>query len=167
MWVCVGVCVCLCRCAWWLGGGGLNASSTLTHMRCFPLPFRLALNPNPPLPLPLPLPNHPSPSPQPPVSSAHSVPMKVVEKGDHYILEVAATVKSVMEEWTQSVTNGDILGLAKGDTNKHIVAWQSKVGTVGALTDKSTEEPLTRRSLYKYASTQRVHNVKVHWKRPH
>ena len=83
--------------------------------------------------------------------------MKVVEKGDHYILEVAATVKSVMEEWTQSVTNGDILGLAKGDTNKHIVAWQSKVlkYIVGALTDKSTEEPLTRRSLYKYSSTQR------------
>ena len=63
--------------------------------------------------------------------------MKVVEKGDHYILEVAATVKSVMEKWTQSVTDGDILGLGKGDTNKHIVAWQSKVG---ALTD--TGEPV-------------------------
>ena len=140
---------CLCRCAWWLGGSVLIVD-TNSHALLPP-----TLPPRPPAPLPnppllLPLPNHPSPSPEPPVPSAHSVPMKVVEKGDHYILEVAATVKSVMEKWTQSVTDGDILGLGKGDTNKHIVAWQSKVG---ALTDM--EERV------------HIHSVKVHWKLPH
>eukprot|EP00938_MAST-03A_sp_MAST-3A-sp1_P003812 g3812.t1 len=48
--------------------------------------------------------------------SAHSVPMKVVERGDHYVPEVAATVKKVMERWNK--------------TNKYILGWQSKVGYV-------------------------------------
>ena len=48
--------------------------------------------------------------------SAHSVPMKVVERGDHYVPEVAATVKNVMERWSRN--------------NKYILGWQSKVGYV-------------------------------------
>ena len=48
--------------------------------------------------------------------SAHSVPMKVVERGDHYVPEVAATVKHVMERWNKK--------------NKYILGWQSKVGYV-------------------------------------
>ena len=33
--------------------------------------------------------------------SAHSVPMKVVNKGDHYVPEVASTVHAVMEKWQE------------------------------------------------------------------
>ena len=53
--------------------------------------------------------------------SAHSVPMKVVEKGDHYVSEVAASVKRVMEKWE-----------AKGHEHRHVLAWQSKVTTFSA-----------------------------------
>ncbi|KAJ0399351.1 hypothetical protein ATCC90586_006806 [Pythium insidiosum] len=46
--------------------------------------------------------------------SAHSVPMKVVNKGDPYTKEIASTSELVMKE----------LGLK----NSHILSWQSKVG---------------------------------------
>eukprot|EP00466_Bigelowiella_natans_P000541 jgi/Bigna1/32878/e_gw1.1.414.1 len=49
--------------------------------------------------------------------SAHSVPMKVVEKGDVYVNEVSATCKAIMDRWE-----------AKGHSNRHVLAWQSKVG---------------------------------------
>ena len=52
------------------------------------------------------------------VFSAHSVPMKVVEKGDTYTGEVAATVKAVM----------DRLQLQYKLNLKHVLSWQSKVG---------------------------------------
>lgn len=45
--------------------------------------------------------------------SAHSVPMKVVYKGDPYTKEIASTAERVMEK----------LGLKK---NSHILSWQSK-----------------------------------------
>merc|ERR1711871_129039 len=48
------------------------------------------------------------------VFSAHSVPMKVVNKGDQYVTEVASTVQSVMKSLDFS--------------NRYILAWQSKVG---------------------------------------
>jgi len=60
------------------------------------------------------------------VFSAHSVPMKVVEKGDHYVGEVAATVQAVMQKWNSRVRKGSIEGLKK--PSKHVLAWQSKVG---------------------------------------
>jgi len=60
------------------------------------------------------------------VFSAHSVPMKVVNKGDHYVPEVCSTVKAVMEKWTHTIAGGDIPGL--NAPNRHILAWQSKVG---------------------------------------
>mmetsp|Transcript_522 Transcript_522/g.1297 ORF Transcript_522/g.1297 Transcript_522/m.1297 type:complete len:418 (-) Transcript_522:377-1630(-) len=61
------------------------------------------------------------------VFSAHSVPMKVVEKGDHYVSEVAASVKSIMDNFENKVVLQDkIPGLRT--TNKHVLAWQSKVG---------------------------------------
>ena len=44
--------------------------------------------------------------------SAHSVPMKVVNKGDPYVKEIASTSERVMEK----------LGLG----NPHILSWQSK-----------------------------------------
>eukprot|EP00039_Didymoeca_costata_P012679 m.183628 g.183628 ORF g.183628 m.183628 type:complete len:423 (-) comp15548_c0_seq1:4409-5677(-) len=54
--------------------------------------------------------------------SAHSVPMKVVEKGDHYVPEVAATVKSVM----QRLESNELI--KSQGVPRHILAWQSKVG---------------------------------------
>lgn len=48
------------------------------------------------------------------VFSAHSIPMKVVNRGDQYPLEVAATVQHVMKELAFS--------------NRYLLAWQSKVG---------------------------------------
>lgn len=44
--------------------------------------------------------------------SAHSVPMKVVYKGDPYTTQIAASTELVM----------------KGMSNPHVMAWQSKVG---------------------------------------
>jgi ferrochelatase len=46
--------------------------------------------------------------------SAHSVPMKVVNKGDSYVKEIASTSERVIE--------------ALGLKNTHILSWQSKVG---------------------------------------
>lgn len=57
------------------------------------------------------------------VFSAHSVPMKVVEKGDHYVPEVAASVKATMEK-----VAARIQAEQPGATvPRHILAWQSKV----------------------------------------
>lgn len=57
--------------------------------------------------------------------SAHSVPMKVVDKGDHYVPEVAATVKAVVERLTKGMQAefGEDVTIPR-----HILAWQSKVG---------------------------------------
>ena len=60
------------------------------------------------------------------VFSAHSVPMKVVQKGDHYVGEVAATVQKVMERWNERVRAGAVPGVRR--PSKHVLAWQSKVG---------------------------------------
>ncbi|GAB5364257.1 hypothetical protein AAMO2058_000954200 [Amorphochlora amoebiformis] len=51
------------------------------------------------------------------VFSAHSVPMKVVAKGDVYVNEVSATCKALMERWE-----------TRGHKHRHMLAWQSKVG---------------------------------------
>jgi ferrochelatase len=56
------------------------------------------------------------------VFSAHSVPMKVVEKGDPYSNEVAATVRAVMDN---VITRFEA---KQRQVPKHILAWQSKVG---------------------------------------
>ena len=58
--------------------------------------------------------------------SAHSVPMKVVEKGDHYVGEVAASVHAVMQKFGETIASGAIPGLDVA--NRHVLAWQSKVG---------------------------------------
>ena len=52
------------------------------------------------------------------VFSAHSLPMKVVNRGDQYVPEVAATASACMERLEQ-----------KGfGANRYVVAWQSQVG---------------------------------------
>jgi ferrochelatase len=60
------------------------------------------------------------------VFSAHSVPMKVVEKGDHYVGEVAASVHSIMDTFQSQVDAQEVPGVTR--TNKFVLAWQSKVG---------------------------------------
>lgn len=82
------------------------------------------------------------------IFSAHSVPMKVVQKGDHYVAEVAATVKAVMaqlvEQWNPE----------HGRPPRHILAWQSKVGflpwmvpdtssTIKGLAERNVKHVLT------------------------
>jgi len=49
--------------------------------------------------------------------SAHSVPLKVVNKGDPYTAEVAATVRAVVDALR-----------GRGVNLKHVLSWQSKVG---------------------------------------
>eukprot|EP00937_MAST-01D_sp_MAST-1D-sp2_P008061 g8061.t1 len=49
--------------------------------------------------------------------TAHSVPMMVVNRGDAYVNEVAATVSLVMARLREA-----------GEANRHVMAWQSKVG---------------------------------------
>lgn len=61
--------------------------------------------------------------------SAHSLPMRVVERGDPYPAEVAATVHAVMEQLQFS--------------HPYRLVWQSKVGPLpwlGPQTDKTIEE---------------------------
>ncbi|EEB18500.1 gerrochelatase, putative [Pediculus humanus corporis] len=61
--------------------------------------------------------------------SAHSLPLKVVSRGDSYPSEVGATVHLVMKELNHS--------------NPYILAWQSKVGPVswlGPFTDEAIKD---------------------------
>jgi hypothetical protein len=59
------------------------------------------------------------------VFSAHSIPMKVVNKGDQYVPEVAASVKAVVERVTERLRDKHGRGVT---IPRHILAWQSKVG---------------------------------------
>jgi len=63
--------------------------------------------------------------------SAHSVPMKVVEKGDTYTTEVAATTQAVMARLAQR-------GKLK-TVPKHFLAWQSKVGYLPWMVPSTAE----------------------------
>lgn len=66
------------------------------------------------------------------VFSAHSVPLRTVGKGDHYVGEVAETVGAVMSDLEATVKSGLVQGIQTNGpndhVNKHILAWQSKVG---------------------------------------
>jgi len=55
------------------------------------------------------------------VFSAHSLPMRVVNRGDPYPQEVAATVQAVMEKLNASC-------IPHGYSYKYLLAWQSQVG---------------------------------------
>lgn len=59
------------------------------------------------------------------VFSAHSLPMKVVGRGDQYAWEVASTVHAVMDRLNIS--------------NRYMVAWQSKVGFLPWLTPSTSD----------------------------
>jgi len=69
------------------------------------------------------------------VFSAHSVPMKVVNKGDHYVPEVCASVGMVMQKWKEML--GDIEGI--DSQSRHVVSWQSKVGFLPWMAPQTTE----------------------------
>eukprot|EP00041_Stephanoeca_diplocostata_P007302 m.102446 g.102446 ORF g.102446 m.102446 type:complete len:404 (-) comp16822_c0_seq1:107-1318(-) len=71
------------------------------------------------------------------VFSAHSVPMKVVEKGDHYVTEVAASVKAVMEKITEKVKANSFEKVSV--VPKHVMCWQSKVGFLPWMTPQTGE----------------------------
>ena len=64
------------------------------------------------------------------VFSAHSVPMKVVNRGDQYVGEVAATVAGVMAQLRSSSSSSSSSSSGSGSSvpNAHVLAWQSKVG---------------------------------------
>jgi len=67
------------------------------------------------------------------VFSAHSVPMKVVQKGDHYTNEVAASVKGIMDMFAADfVAQGKLPGVTT--PNRYVLAWQSKVGYLPWMT---------------------------------
>jgi len=68
--------------------------------------------------------------------SAHSVPMQVVEKGDHYVPEVCGSVKAIMEKVTQEMTNSSVDGAS---IPRHILAWQSKVGFLPWMTPSTSK----------------------------
>ncbi|GAB0086040.1 Ferrochelatase [Sergentomyia squamirostris] len=63
--------------------------------------------------------------------SAHSIPLKTVNRGDSYPSEVGATVQAVMQELNHC--------------NPHVLVWQSKVGPLPWL------EPFTDAALKSYA----------------
>lgn len=63
------------------------------------------------------------------VFSAHSVPMKVVEKGDHYITEICSTVHMVMAKLNQN----------RKKPLRHVIAWQSKVGYLPWMTPSTSQ----------------------------
>ena len=67
--------------------------------------------------------------------SAHSIPMKTVQRGDPYVFEVASTVKSVMQRLkARARERGE-----EGRVPQHQVSWQSKVGFLPWMTP-STEQ---------------------------
>lgn len=61
--------------------------------------------------------------------TAHSLPMRVVHKGDPYPAEVAATVSSVMNDGLPVKERG----------NPYVLAWQSKVGFLPWLGPSTAE----------------------------
>ena len=72
--------------------------------------------------------------------SAHSIPMKSVQKGDPYVFEVSSTVKTVMDVLSQRVKSGEIEVEGLEDAvPHHQLSWQSKVGFLPWMTP-STED---------------------------
>jgi len=71
--------------------------------------------------------------------SAHSIPMKSVQKGDPYVFEVSSTVKLVMKRLSERLRDGslDIPGCRVAP--HHQLCWQSKVGFLPWMTP-STED---------------------------
>lgn len=79
--------------------------------------------------------------------SAHSLPMKVVERGDAYVGEVAATVDAVMA----ALREGGVVPAGEGGAgaadgaplppvrSPHTLAWQSKVGFLPWMAPKTSD----------------------------
>jgi ferrochelatase len=63
--------------------------------------------------------------------------LQVVEKGDHYVPEVCASVQKVMQSWGQRCDGGKVDGLT--GANKHVLAWQSKVGYLPWMVPKTSD----------------------------
>eukprot|EP00494_Astrolonche_serrata_P006563 UN06587 len=68
--------------------------------------------------------------------SAHSVPMKVVEKGDTYVGEIYSTCKTIMNRLPEyAKAHGHDINW--NGNNEHFVAWQSKVGFLPWMVPKT------------------------------
>jgi len=88
--------------------------------------------------------------------SAHSIPMKSVQKGDPYVFEVSSTVKLVMDKLKNKLKSGDVKidGLSNGVPH-HQLSWQSKVGFLPWMT------PSTEDVIKSIGKNQRYENVLV------
>jgi len=71
--------------------------------------------------------------------SAHSLPMKVVAKGDQYVGEIGATAKMVMTKLPSYLQENGLTGW--NGRNAHYITWQSKVGPLPWMVPK-TEDTL-------------------------
>eukprot|EP01083_Nonionella_stella_P156882 508571_1 len=89
--------------------------------------------------------------------SAHSIPMKSVQKGDPYVFEVATTVKLVMDRLAKKLKNGDITidGISDNSVPHHQLSWQSKVGFLPWMT------PSTEAVVKSIGENKRYDNVLV------
>ena len=85
--------------------------------------------------------------------SAHSIPMRSVEKGDPYVFEVSSTVKMVMNKLSQRIKNGEINNL--NEIPHHQLCWQSKVGFSSWMT------PSTENVVKAVGKNKRYKNVMV------
>lgn len=75
------------------------------------------------------------------VFSAHSLPMRVVAKGDAYPQEVGATVARVMERMRtqQQQSSSSSSSSSQQPTNRYMLAWQSQVGPLPWLSPQTGE----------------------------
>jgi len=69
--------------------------------------------------------------------SAHSLPMKVVAKGDQYVGEIGATAKMVMGKLEGFLEENPLSGWS--GTNSHFITWQSKVGPLPWMVPKTED----------------------------
>jgi len=69
--------------------------------------------------------------------SAHSLPMKVVAKGDQYVGEIGATAKMVMGKLEGFLEKNPLSGWS--GTNSHFITWQSKVGPLPWMVPKTED----------------------------
>jgi len=69
--------------------------------------------------------------------SAHSLPMKVVAKGDQYVGEIGATAKMVMGKLDEYLNENPLAGWS--GSNSHFITWQSKVGPLPWMVPKTED----------------------------
>eukprot|EP01084_Bolivina_argentea_P268992 457032_1 len=89
------------------------------------------------------------------IFSAHSIPMKSIEKGDPYVFEVSSTVKLIMNKLKNKLKTGDIQIEGLTHIPYHQLCWQSKVGFLPWMT------PSTENVIKSIGDNKRFENVLV------